>query len=624
MYKTWPRYLLVTVSLILFSFPGYLLYQLLHTSRPSAAHEIWFEDLSTFIPLENEEAGVIMRDIIHGVTGDEEQIQGLFTSLTRDKSPQIVFISASDTNTRARVALGTGHGLAMALKDAVARLRTQGLDDKDLRWLKLDIVKPPDARTARSKGETSGIDLSLEGIAFPRSTALAILPTAVVAWRALDNDGQLLLENLPDSMQYLLAPLWRRVAARFSASMHKQLYEEISPRGFSTESFFFDGEETLRLYRGQRVRTTATPESLLQTARLAGTYLQQSTSPNGKFAYRYLPGTDELTDDYNLVRHAGTIYAMLELYEIDKNHKLLNSAQRAIDYLLGFVRDYGSSQNEMSVLVSGETIKLGGVALTIVALAKYTEVTLDRKYLPVMVRLAHYIRNSQLDNGAFISQRYYPGGNVRKDFTSQYYPGEAILALLRLYALKQSEIWLETAEEAARYLITVRDQAADTRELVHDHWLLYALNDLYGYQPRYLYLTHAMRISRAITLGQNHNSRNADYIGSYYLPPRSTPTATRTEGLLAAYAMARDTGRLPDAGRIRPAIELGIGFQLQTQIRPEKAMYLEDPQQALGGFHKSLDDYEVRIDYVQHNLSAILGYYQLLQSDRVTEIKSSH
>ena len=36
-------------------------------------------------------------------------------------------------------------------------------------------------------------------------------------------------------------------------------------------------------------------------------------------------------------------------------------------------------------------------------------------------------------------------------------------------------------------------------------------------------------------------------------------------------------------------------------------------QRTLGGFNKGLDDYEVRIDYVQRNLSAIWGYYQLLR-----------
>jgi hypothetical protein len=124
-------------------------------------------------------------------------------------------------------------------------------------------------------------------------------------------------------------------------------------------------------------------------------------------------------------------------------------------------------------------------------------------------------------------------------------------------------------------------------------------------------------------MGQNRNPVAADYRGSYHLPPRSTPTAVRSEGLLAAYALAQETGRLAEAMQIRSAIDLGIGFQLQTQIQPEKAMYFEDPQQALGGFHKGLDDYEVRIDYVQHNLSAILGYYALLQSEHTMNIESS-
>jgi hypothetical protein len=145
---------------------------------------------------------------------------------------------------------------------------------------------------------------------------------------------------------------------------------------------------------------------------------------------------------------------------------------------------------------------------------------------------------------------------------------------------------------------------------------LYALNDLYRHRPGYLYLTHAMRISRAITLAQNRDPMTPEYTGSYYMPPRSTTTAVRSEGLLAAHTLAREANRSLEAEQIREAIDLSIGFQLQTRIRPEKAMYFENPQMALGGFHKSLDDYEVRIDYVQHNLSAILGYYRLLGPDR--------
>lgn len=594
---------------------GYVLYKLLFTTQISPAREFWFDDVDADVFLSNDEADYIMRDIYRSVTQEEEDIQETFKLFPTDVSPQIVFISACDTSTRARVVVGTGIHLAAALRDAVVQLRNHDVDATDLQWLKLDIVKPSDANHAIPESVPE-IELSLDGIAFPDRTALAILPTEAVAWRALDNNGTLLVENLPGSIQYQLAPLWRLGAARLSNSMRIQLNNEISHRGFKTQSFFFDGNETLQLSRGGRVpNQQITADKLLQAARQAGQYLRRSVLADGSFIYRYLPGSAEVADDYNLVRHAGTVYAMLELYEIDKNPELLTSAQLAIDYLLEHVRDYGNSLGEMSVLVSGKTIKLGGVALTVVALAKYTEVTLERKYLPVMARLANYIRDSQLDDGSFISQRYYPVGNVRKDFTSQYYPGEAMLALLRLYALEPDQTWLDTVEKAAHYLIKVRDNATGTFDLVHDHWLLYALNELYRYQPKYLYLTHALRITRAITLSQNQDTANGDYVGSYYLPPRSTPTATRTEGLLAAYRMARDADRLLDAEQMRETIDRGIGFQLRTQIGPEKAMYFEDPQQALGGFHKSFEDYEIRIDYVQHNLSAILGYYQLLLSD---------
>ncbi len=45
-------------------------------------------------------------------------------------------------------------------------------------------------------------------------------------------------------------------------------------------------------------------------------------------------------------------------------------------------------------------------------------------------------------------------------------------------------------------------------------------------------------------------------------------------------------------------------------------MYLRDPRRALGGFHRSLTNYEIRIDYVQHNISAILGLMRIMAETR--------
>jgi hypothetical protein len=38
-----------------------------------------------------------------------------------------------------------------------------------------------------------------------------------------------------------------------------------------------------------------------------------------------------------------------------------------------------------------------------------------------------------------------------------------------------------------------------------------------------------------------------------------------------------------------------------------KASALSVSSDAEGGFHESLTDYTIRIDYVQHNISALLG-----------------
>ena len=63
------------------------------------------------------------------------------------------------------------------------------------------------------------------------------------------------------------------------------------------------------------------------------------------------------------------------------------------------------------------------------------------------------------------------------------------------------------------------------------------------------------------------------------------------------------------------AAVLGISFQLQTQFRPESVLYLKDPERSLGGFHRSLTNFEIRIDYVQHNISALLALYRILEAE---------
>jgi len=90
------------------------------------------------------------------------------------------------------------------------------------------------------------------------------------------------------------------------------------------------------------------------------------------------------------------------------------------------------------------------------------------------------------------------------------------------------------------------------------------------------------------------------------------------EGLCAAYTLAKDFGQHEEMqSKILECIRRCAAFQMQTQFYTESTLYLKNPAMAEGGFHQSLTNYETRIDYVQHNVSALLALDRILteQSD---------
>ena len=355
-------------------------------------------------------------------------------------------------------------------------------------------------------------------------------------------------------------------------------------------------------------------KELLESLTIAGNYLVNATNDDGSFVYEYNASHNWESSSYNILRHAGTIYSMLQLYISIKDEQLLSASERAIEYLLSFSVEYDNA----TCIAYKDEIKLGGNALAIIALAEHAKATGDNKNLLTMQNLAKYIKQSQKESGEFISKRFYSTGEV-SDFVSQYYPGEALLSLCRLYSLDYNETWLDLAEKGAQYLINVRDAGVSTNDLIHDHWLLMALNELYRYRESELYLNHSMRIAESIIYkqrdGVNREAEHPDWLGSYYTPPGSTSTAARSEGLIAAYHLAVDFGDNDTASRILDAIKLGVEFQFRTQFTSDNVEDLPDPQRAIGGFHESLNCYDIRIDYVQHNICSILGLYNILQNN---------
>ena len=570
----------------------------------SCSKDVWFNDVVFSVHLsaneEKELVKYIAGKILNKNTGGK--IPG---KLRDDSAPKIIFITLADSNSTGKVFIGKSAGIENAIDDAISQIeKYEGLKFNS-NMIKIDIVNEVFS-VKLSSGSSVPFERSLYGLAFTEDLHAAFLPEEIMANTLINSSHEIVLSNIKKYQN--------RNKKDFDDIESHFENDSITVFSFSLRSFFYTDNEVYQLYRGHRQFDKIKIEDLQNSLSQAGNYLKRSVLNDGKFIYSYLPRADKISSDYNIIRHAGTIYSMMELYNFNKDEDLLNAAKKAIKYLIGNIREVEFDDNVYPVVVEDGYTKLGGNALTVVALSKYSEVTGDDQYLSLSQQIGRWIIKSQDNKGRFVNQKMTYPEKIIEDMESVYYPGEAILALNRLYALDKNAEWLQAAEKAAKYLIQIRDGDKTDEELPHDHWLLYALNELYRERKNKIYLNHSIRISNTIINSQNLDPEYPDWYGSYYKPPRSTPTAIRSEGLIAAYSLVKDFINNKSADEILAAVKRGIRFQLQTQFIPETSIYLQRADLAAGGFCKSLTDFEIRIDYVQHNISSILGCIKIIST----------
>ena len=317
--------------------------------------------------------------------------------LKKDREARICFITLADGKGMRKVAAGSGWGLSGALDQAIDSISKDPLS-KGYRWIKLDLVKGAQSLENLDPGKPLPVDTSLFGMAVGGWVESALLPEELSVGAtgsrkiSLDRANRLLKENrvTPPAKEL------ERSAGRFVV--------------FNTISFFGDGKDAWPLFRGNREWRTYKEKDIQESLDMAGKYLSRSVRKDGKFDYQYDPFLDRQSLDYNLLRHAGTIYAMLELYGKNRDPELLQAAERAIGYLLRQVLEGTVAGRPVRFAVEDGDLKLGGNALAALALAEYERVTGDRSYVAVMKGLGEWMLATQDPDGRFtVHKQSLPG-----------------------------------------------------------------------------------------------------------------------------------------------------------------------------------------------------------------------
>ena len=355
------------------------------------------------------------------------------------------------------------------------------------------------------------------------------------------------------------------------------------------------------------VREYNKQQSLHNSVLLAWDYLVDVQEDDGSFIYLYDPDEQISLGWYNILRHAGTVYSLLEIYAYSNDDKYLEAAELWLWYLQRQIQDCSWFASDALCLVENNEVKLWWNALAILAMGLYTELTDRDDFVLTMQWLAAWILSVQNNEWEFVIHKMDMEWRV-SDFVSQYYPWEGLYALAKLYDITWVDTYIRAAYQWAIWLITVRDAWLTLRNIAHDHWLLYALRDIYRHYPDTVLVQHGQFITNSI-ISRQRLEEDTDYkpwVGSFMYPPRTTPTSTRMEWLIAAHTLFSQAWFTNLAESIEPNISLGIWYIRGSQL-------LDGYEWTLwyGWFPESLTESAIRIDYVQHAISALLWYLSL-------------
>ncbi|HEX4918214.1 MAG TPA: CapA family protein, partial [Limnobacter sp.] len=360
-------------------------------------------------------------------------------------------------------------------------------------------------------------------------------------------------------------------------------------------------------HAGSRIQPNLDADSTQFLIEQGSGFLARQVLPNGRFVYGMFPCFDREVPGYNTLRHASTVYAMLEAWEVNRQDDLKAAIERALACLTealvvrmplpGVI----PTQEVAFLLDSEQEIKLGGNAVAILALCKYTELTGDTRHLHLAKQLAHGIAamfNPQ--TGQFVHVLNYPALSVKQAFRIIYYDGEASFALLRLYKLTRMPAYLQIVVRAFDHFIEAGYEKA------HDHWLSYSVNELTIHKPQRKYFEFGVR----------NFSAYLDFVLE-----RITTFPTLLELMMAAEQMLQrmrtDQTLLPllaqvDLEKFYRALHHRANYLRSGFFWPEWAMFYKNPARVAGGFFIRHHAYRVRIDDVEHYLSGLVAYKKFL------------
>lgn len=349
--------------------------------------------------------------------------------------------------------------------------------------------------------------------------------------------------------------------------------------------------------------------ALLDSGRHGAAYLARHVRADGRFLYLLDPVTGRGLKGYNLLRHAGALLALARWTPMGvepdtPGPQIAGAIARATDYLLRkLCHPPGGSY---LCLASKGRAKLGGTALLLLALLEVGKLPGQPDRQALCEELADYLGSQQTVEGGFRSVLVLDGAGA-SPFNSDYYPAQAVLALVETHAAGGGARHFDAALKGADWLLRTESLPLPRIDRA-DHWTIMALEALHRRHPDPAYAARVL--DGAARIGDLLIGTGPDRQPQFRFPDYGCgPAATRGEALAAAGRLARRIGLHAEAHAAHRALTAIVDHCLRHQWLPGAVSRggIAVHAAALGGFRRAPDDPNIRIDTVQHALLALHG-----------------
>jgi AMMECR1 domain-containing protein/orotate phosphoribosyltransferase len=321
-------------------------------------------------------------------------------------------------------------------------------------------------------------------------------------------------------------------------------------------------------------------------------YLLRHQKDDGTLYMRYEPFQNRLHEAADAPRTAHAAWVLARARNAFGEEELTAASDKIINFLLTTVV---SDEKGCWLETKEDESSIAEVSFMLLALLELPHDDSRRKIIPDLAATLW----SSIDLHGRISTHRPPVASP--EAFQDYSPGQALLALGAAAAAEQTEVNEDSLRRAFRYY---RHRFRYRRHFGQVSWQMQAFARWWQVTKDAQMAAFVFEIGDWI-LGYQQE-KTGGFINDHQPDAPGYTTALYLEGIGAAHKLALATGDAERQRRYLEAIAHGFRFLDRLIIQPRDASLLPNPALAIGGLRQSIHRSEIRIDFVQHSLAAIM------------------